>query len=464
MIKFNPIRIDDRAIIERYTIPSDITNCDMAFANMYCWQEVFRSAWAEIEGFLVIRFQIDGSEKIGYMQPVGEGDFSQIIPLLCEDAHAHGQPLRIIGLTAEGCAKIRARYAGMFAFESNPALSDYIYSADDLRNLSGRKFQAKRNHFNRFSATYPDHRYEVLTREHFAECMRLEREWRRGHSGHTSGLCAEQRAMQRAFESFEELGMIGGSIYVGGRMVAFTYGSAVNHHTFDTHVEKADTEYDGAFAAINRLFAEHLPSQFTQINREEDLGLEGLRRAKRSYQPTEIAQKFSAICLQSDEVACKRLWMAAFGDDEKFVDEFLIRYYDRWQMLTAESEGQLAAMLHLLPFESELGRTTYIYGVATDPAFRHRGLVTRLMQEAVRVIDERGSDAAVLIPTPDQAWLRDFYAEFGFRDAIPITFVSPDGFDFGTGDPTKDLAMVRRRETSTSLPETLRCQYMGNKG
>ncbi len=461
MIKFNPIRIDDRAIIERYTMSSDVTNCDLAFANMYCWQEVFRSAWAEIEGFLVIRFQIDGGEKIGYMQPVGDGDFSSIVPILYEDAHAHGQPLRIIGLTAAGCELIRARYAGMFAFDSDPAFSDYIYSTDDLRNLSGRKFQAKRNHINRFIAAYPNYRYEELRREHFDECMRLEREWRRGHAGHTSELCAEQRAMQRAFVSFEELGMMGGSIYVGDRMVAFTYGSAVNDHTFDTHVEKADTEYDGAFAAINKFFAERLPLQFTQINREEDLGLEGLRKAKRSYQPIEITPKFTAVQLDSEEVACKRLWMTAFGDEERFVDEFLIRYYNRRQMLAIESEGELVAMLHLIPFESELGHTTYIYGVATDPACRHQGLATRLMQEAVRLIDERGDDAAVLIPTPDQTWLPEFYAKFGFGASLPILFETPDGFDFGTGNASTDRAMVRQRENSSPLPENLRCRYVG---
>ena len=71
MIEFKPVRLEDRAVIERYTMPSGICNCDLAFANMYCWQAVFHSAWAEIDGFLVIRFQIDGGERIGYMQPVG---------------------------------------------------------------------------------------------------------------------------------------------------------------------------------------------------------------------------------------------------------------------------------------------------------------------------------------------------------------------------------------------------------
>ena len=99
MIEFKPVRLEDKQIIERHTMPSGILNCDLAFANMYCWQAMYHSAWAVIDGFLVIRFHIGGGEKIGYMQPVGEGDFAGIIPALRADAHAHGQRLRIIGLT-----------------------------------------------------------------------------------------------------------------------------------------------------------------------------------------------------------------------------------------------------------------------------------------------------------------------------------------------------------------------------
>ena len=137
--------------------------------------------------------------------------------------------------------------------------------------------------------------------------------------------------------------------------IAFTYGSAVNDHTFDTHVEKADTDYDGAFTIINKLFAQHLPARFTMINREEDLGIDGLRQSKLSYHPAVIQHKYAAIHLHPDEIACKELWTAAFGDDEQFVDSFLMRYYSRRRMLTAECEGRTAAMLHMLPFESGAG-------------------------------------------------------------------------------------------------------------
>lgn len=459
MIEFHPVRLEDRSLIERYTMPSGICNCDLAFANMYCWQEVYHSAWAEIEGFLVIRFRIDGGDRIGYMQPVGKGDFGPIIPLLREDAHAHGQRLRIIGLTDEGRDMIRRMHVGQFAFESDRALEDYVYNAEDLRTLPGRRYQPKRNHINRFTAEYPDYHYEVLTRDRFGECMALEREWRRAHEGHTSELCAEQRAMQRGFEHFEELGLLGGCIYVGERLVAFTFGSAVNDHTFDTHMEKADTEYDGAFTIINKLFAEHLPERFTLINREEDLGLEGLRRAKLSYHPAFLQHKFLAIHLHPDELACKALWQEAFGDGDDFIDSFLIRYYSRRRALTVEEQGQTVAMLHLLPFDTELGRTTYIYGVATARSARHRGLASQLMRQAMTLIAERGDDAAFLIPTPGEEWLRTFYEGFRLAGEIPVSFVSEDGFDFGTGDAATDRAMVWRRDNTTPLPEQLTATF-----
>ncbi len=89
-------------------------------------------------------------------------------------------------------------------------------------------------------------------------------------------------------------------------------------------------------------------------------------------------------------------------------------------------------MLHLLPFRTELGRTTYIYGVATDPAFRGRGLAGKLMREAMRLIAERGDDAAFLIRRPAREWLREFYGRFGFAGDVPARFVSADRFDFGT--------------------------------
>ena len=237
--------------------------------------------------------------------------------------------------------------------------------------------------------------------------------------------------MQRAFAHFDRLGLIGGCIYVGDKLVAFTYGSPINDHTFCVHVEKADTEYDGAFTIINREFVAHLPEQYTLIDREEDLGIPGLRQAKLSYHPAFLEKKYTALCLYPDEIACKRLWIKCFEDEETFIDSFLIGHYSRKRMLAAEEDGRLAAMLHLIPFESELGRTTYIYGVATDPGLPGPGPGLRIDARGNAADRRRRADAAILIPSQES--LKDFYAPFGFEDrSLPVVFEAPDDFDFGS--------------------------------
>ncbi len=462
MISFKPIGLEDKADIESYTLRYAPANCDLAFANMYCWQFQYQSAWCIVDGFLVIRFRIGGGDRIGYMQPIGPGDFTHVLHLLEEDVQQEGQRLRIIGLTPEGVETIRRAGLGAFAFESDRNLEDYVYNASDLSGLPGSKYKAKRNHIHRFESEYT-YRYVPMTREHASQCMQLEAEWRRTRQGHTGELSAEQRAMQRAFDHFEQLGLIGGCIYVGEQLVAFTYGSPINDHTFCVHVEKADTEYDGAFTIVNQQFVAHLPAQYTLVNREEDLGIDGLRQAKMSYHPAFLQAKFTALHLHPDEIDCKQLWQEVFTEDEEaFIDSFLIRHYRRSQMLRIEEDGRLVSMLHLIPFESELGRTTYIYAVATAPDHRGRGLATRLMQQAMQLIEEREEDAAILIPSEES--LKAFYTPFGFADtSLPVTLETPDGFDFGSGDPTQDRAMLWLRSPQQALPETLHCQLRACK-
>lgn len=476
MIDFKPITLADKALVERYVGASECRNCDMAFANMFCWRAVYDSALAEVEGFLIIRFRIDGGHRLGYMQPLGEGDFTPLLPLLAEDARGHGQRLRLVGLTTEGCEQVRRSGFGAFAFSTPRDLSDYIYNAEEISTLPGRRYQAKRNHINRFVAEY-DYRYEPLTADRFAECLSLENRWRRQReasaaqslaafadlSAQPAGelsteLSAEQQAMREAFDHFEALGLRGGCLYVGDRLVAFTYGSPINHDTFDCHVEKADTAYNGAFTMINRLFAERLSGEFLYINREEDLGLEGLRRAKLSYHPAFLLDKCTAVRMHADEIEVKNLWREAFGDEEAFIDAFIMRFYSRRRAFVARREGRLAGMVHRVPFRTELGRTGYLYGVATAREFRRQGIAAQLIEEAIRRSREEGFDALMLIPA-DEA-LRRFYGRFGFSESIPVRFVAardfdadssdPSGgngygageFDFGTGDPAADRVMI----------------------
>ncbi len=443
MISFKPVELADKAAIEAYTLRSECRNCDMSFANIYCWRHFHQSAWAVVDEFLLIRFLLDGKQQVGYMQPIGEGDFSHLLPALAEDARQNfGAPLRLYGLCREGRRVLTESGRRDFAYDDDRALSDYIYLAENLRTLPGRKYQPKRNHLNRFTANY-NYRYEALSPRHFEECLKLNAAWRaaRTNDSDSEAMRHEELALKEAFAHWEELGLRGGVIYVEGQLAAFTYGSQINYDTFDCHIEKADTRYEGIFAAINKLFAEQLPAEFTYINREEDMGLEGLRRSKLSYHPELLWPKTTALQLQGDALACKTLWQEAFGDEESFIDRFLMHHYRSEQMLKIEAQGALASMLHLIPFEGEGGeRIGYIYGVATAAEFRNRGYATQLLQEAIERGREAGFDALALIPAREE--LRRYYERLGFAGQYPLHLHAADGFDFGTGTEEQDLAMI----------------------
>lgn len=469
MIPFKPVELSDKATIESYTLRSECRNCDMAFANIFCWREFHHTSWAVVDDFLVMRFLIDGHRTIGYMQPIGEGDFSPLLPLLEEDSRENfGQQLRLYGLCREGRKCItESPYGNRFAYDDDRSLSDYIYLADDLRSLAGRKYQPKRNHLNRFLGGY-NYRYEELSPRHFDDCLQLEASWRAARTGDadTEAMRHEQRALREAFDHWEALDLRGGVIYVDDRLAAFTYGSRINYDTFDCHIEKADTRYEGIFAAINKLFADHLPAEFTYINREEDMGLEGLRRSKLSYYPTLLWPKTTALLLSEEQRACKALWQEVFGDDDAFVDRFLIHHFSHDQLLCVEEpekeaskfhnadDRKLLSMLHLIGFHIPKGeRVGYIYGVATAPEARGRGLATRLLQEAIRRAQAEGMKALILIPADEG--VRSFYARHGFSGELPVRFLATADFDFGTGTPDRDRAMVLPLSAEFSIPAEL---------
>lgn len=407
---------------------------------------------------MVIRFNIEGGEKLGYMQPIGEDgshDFADIIPLLARDAHSHGNRLRMIDLTEEGCEGLNTLYGKCFALHSDPAFEDYIYLRESLSTLSGKRLQPKRNHINKFRALYPTYEYHPLTPSHFEACEELDCKWRAAHGDECDDLTPERCAMLHAFENFKELGLHGGVLYIDGELAAFTYGSAINSDTFCIHIEKGLTQYAGCYTMINQLFASSLPSNYKYINREEDLGIEGLRRAKLSYYPDHKQTKYTAIYLHHDEMECKRLWQTVFGDEDRFIDEFLINHYSESGMLRmVDSQNRYQSMLHIIPFNCEIGRVAYIYAVATHPEARDMGHATRLMRAAMERIHKDGYNAAILIPSEE--WLIEYYKRFGFEERkIPTIFRTYNNFDFGSGDTARDLAMIYPISPSNEIPDSL---------
>jgi len=291
---FKPITIEDKDVITAYTYSSNFMNCDFAFANMCSWRFLYESEFAIEDDFLFIRFRI--KHHTVYMFPIGTGDLKQAILKIEKDSKTRDHQLRIFGVTKSGKHTIENLFPGEFSFSTNRNYFDYIYLHEDLLTLKGKKYQPKRNHINKFTKNYP-FTYLPITREMIPECLELEYKWYQANQTEedAEALKFENRSMIFALNHFDTLGLTGGAIQVENEIIAFSYGSPVNHYTFAVHVEKADIRFDGIFCVINREFVAHIPEQYVYINREEDMGIPGLRKSKLSYQPTIVLEKNMAL-------------------------------------------------------------------------------------------------------------------------------------------------------------------------
>ncbi len=294
MIDFRPLTLKDKDLVRQYTYNSQRRNCDLSFSNLFSWRFLYDTEIAEKEDFLFFRFKYEG--EINYMFPVGDGSVCRAIALLREDCKANGQPLRMMGVCNYVQDIVKNGCPAKFEFILNRDRSDYIYLRTDLATLSGKKFQQKRNHINKFKTTYPNHEYRPLSPDLVEECLSLQRRWYMEHGGEgDTSLRSEFQSLTNALTHFEELDLTGGVLYVDGEIAAFTFGNPINANTFDICVEKANREIQGAYAMINHEFAQQIPEHFTYINREEDLGIEGLRKAKLSYNPILLLEKYTVL-------------------------------------------------------------------------------------------------------------------------------------------------------------------------
>jgi hypothetical protein len=269
---------------------------------MCSWRFLYNSEFALENDLLLIRFDISENRRDNehkhkaYMFPLGDGDLVHAIQLLEEDALQHGHPLCMLGVTEIGKNALEKAMPNTFHFMPQRDYFDYVYLHSDLSQLTGKKYQPKRNHVNKFRKTY-HYDYLPIIPAIVPHCLDLENQWYDNNKNHADpqSLAYEKQSMTFALHHFEALGLIGGAISVDDRIVAFSYGSPINHNTFGIHVEKADVNFDGVFSAINQEFAQHIPEQYVYINREEDLGLPGLRQAKLSYHPHILLEKNTAL-------------------------------------------------------------------------------------------------------------------------------------------------------------------------
>ncbi len=299
MMDFHKLTPADKPKYENMLFASPERGCEYSFANLYLWGRQLVS----FTGDNVALFSHFHGKSV-YPYPVGPGDKRELILRLLQDTRKRGIPLRLTGLLKEDVEELTDWFPGDFYVRMDRDAFDYVYDINDLADLKGRKFQKKRNHVNRFKQEHPDYRVEPLTACNMAQVQHMVNDWYqiRMRQDPAGNYLLENLALAKAFRRFEELGMDALVLLDGDEVLAVTMGSRLSGETFDIHFEKAREDVEGAYPVINQEFAKYLREKYPEVkflNREDDLGIEGLRKAKLSYNPHHMVEKYW-VCYQGD--------------------------------------------------------------------------------------------------------------------------------------------------------------------
>ena len=286
MLNFRKAEIGDREKIVALLKKSQCPSLEYNFTTFFLWQEQFNMEFAISEDVLYVRA---GKNDKSYLFPCGTGDIEKALDILLSEK------VRFHSLTPEQREFLEKKAPERFEFTQPRDDNDYVYLAECLKTLSGKKLSSKRNHINKFVSENPDWKYEKITNKNIDEVKEMHRIWCENCGcDKEKSLDDETIAVKKALEFFNELNLSGGLIRTKGRVVAFSIGDELSSDTFLVHIEKAYSEFQGAYQLINREFVINNCDGYEYVNREDDAGDEGLRKAKLSYKPHKILTKFIA--------------------------------------------------------------------------------------------------------------------------------------------------------------------------
>jgi hypothetical protein len=294
--EFRPLALADKPLVDAALEKHPPEISELTFTNLFCWQAKRRVSVAEHGGGLVFLAREAG--RSFFLPPVCMCDAVSAARAMFEHAREAGlEPVmeRVPEAMADELARAglaAAAPVGQFQVQEDRANWDYVYRVSDLALLEGGHYDGKRN-FVRQALEKHRCEYRQIAAENVSDCLALETSWcNLRHCELDPGLAAEQRAIAACFENWTQFSLIGGAVVVEGRIEAFTIGERLNPTTAVVHFEKANPELRGMYQLINHWFCRNELSEYSFVNREQDLGLEGLRKAKESYRPHHMVRKF----------------------------------------------------------------------------------------------------------------------------------------------------------------------------
>lgn len=295
MIFFKFVALEDKDWVMRYLKESGYRGCEYSFSTMMLWRNIYLTEVADYEGVLCYRCHFVNDMRYVYAFPAGNGDKKAAIEMMLMQASTKGQKLVIRGFEAPERDWLIKNFPDRFEISTSKDQWDYVYNVEDLSNLAGAKYHGKRNHIARFKDGDNWH-YERLNAKNAEKCWKMSEEWYRIQKANGNvGVLREQAVLRYALDHLGVLGLTGGVLYKEEEVVAFTIGEPFNEDTYHVHIEKAFSDVQGAYPMINQQYVLHEMQGYRYVNREEDEGVAGLRRAKESYMPAFMIEKYVAV-------------------------------------------------------------------------------------------------------------------------------------------------------------------------
>ena len=290
MNEFKQIKLSDRDDFEEFLSKDPPVISELTFTNLFMWRHCYHTLWQTWNNCLLIIMR-PGDQPLFGLPPVGHGNKIEALNFLMDYLREASPDARICRVSEDFIEKHLDK--DRYTIVEDRDNSDYVYLAQELAELSGNKFHKKKNHLNKFLKNY-QFEYRRLDDELVERVLQMQEQWCELKDCLTNpNLVAEDRAVYEALTNYDSLGITGGAILIGSKVEAFTLGERLNSDTAVIHIEKANPEIPGLYTAINRFFCEDALLEFTYVNREQDLGVEGLRKAKQSYQPHHMVKKFT---------------------------------------------------------------------------------------------------------------------------------------------------------------------------
>lgn len=289
MLQFKKAELEDIKIIDKYYSDYKEFSCENTPANIIIWQNQFGFEYCETEGMIFSKVKY--GNRVCFCLPVAR-DMKKAVLMLKDYAKENNIPLCFFSGQGERLNSFMEVFQNEFEFIEKRDSFEYIYETEKMISLSGKKYHGKRNHISAFKRNY-DWEYQTLNNENINKAINMINNWYTANKEKEDRfMIMEQKGANIVLENFSALNVKGGILFANGKAVAVTFGSPINSEVFDVCYEKAFSEYGGAYTMINNCFVKNELADYKYVNREDDMGLEGLRRAKLSYYPEILLKKY----------------------------------------------------------------------------------------------------------------------------------------------------------------------------